>query len=104
MTLYEFTTWLVASYPKADFRLSFDGTIKHVPARVEKWFDGSKETKPVRHEVEVDYHLTFQADYFNKQETEKSFSAPSLLALQTVLQGHYQHSVEQVCHELEGLK
>ena len=102
MTLREFTTWLTTTFPKAEWRIWIDANIHYSPAHVTRWFTGEKESIPVIYEQEVSYHLTFTRDYFDKGKTPAdTFEAPSLVALQAILQAHYQHDASTVIAELE---
>ena len=103
MTLRDFTTWLTTTFPNATWRLSFNGSVHHVPAHRQTWFTGEREEIPVLNDHEISYRLTFQREYMKKGEREATYEAPSLEALQAVLVAHYHASVEQVCRELEDL-
>ena len=103
MTLRDFTAWLTTTFPKATWNLSFDGSIQHTPAHTERWFNQAPESHPVKDAQEVSYRLSFQRDYFDKEDKADTYEAPSLEALQAVLIAHYHSSVEQVCRELEDL-
>ena len=103
MNLRDFTAWLTTTFAKATWTLSFDGSVRHTPAHTERWFNQLPETKPVKDEHQVSYRLSFQRDYFDKEDKAGVYEAPSLEALQAVIVAHYQSSVEQVCRELEDL-